>query len=179
MSFQSSFTFDAAAVLPVEPGLTLFVCEQPGEFRPAHASEVIAQARMLLRRQVRRGVAMTSVQTVRDFLRLDIGPLEHEVFIVMFLDAQLRLIDAQQMFRGTVAQSVVYPREVVKAALSLNASSLIVAHNHPSGLAEPSRADEALTATLKSTLSLVDVQLLDHLVVTTGEVVSLAERGLL
>ena len=105
--------------------------------------------------------------------------LEHEVFCVVFLDAQHRVIELQQMFRGTVTQTSVYPREVVKASLALNAAAVILAHNHPSGAAEPSRADEYLTQTLKTALQLVDVRVLDHLVVTANVVVSFAERGLL
>jgi hypothetical protein len=103
--------------------------------------------------------------------------LEHEVFCVVFLDAQHRVIELQQMFRGTVTQTSVYPREVVKEP-ALNAAAVILAHNHPSGAAEPSRADEYLTQTLKTALQLVDVRVLDHLVVTANVVVSFAERGL-
>ena len=114
-----------------------------------------------------------------DYLRLAIGMLEHEVFRVVFLDAQHRVIELQQMFRGTVTQTSVYPREVVKTSLALNAAAVILAHNHPSGAAEPSRADEYLTQTLKTALQLVDVRVLDHLVVTANAVTSFAERGLL
>jgi DNA repair protein RadC len=105
--------------------------------------------------------------------------LEHEVFCVVFLDAQHRVIELQQMFRGTVTQTSVYPREVVKESLAPNAGAVILADNHPSGAAEPSRADEYLTQTLKTALQLVDVRVLDHLVVTANVVVSFAERGLL
>ena len=117
-------------------------------------------------------------QAVKDYLRLQIGVLEHEVFCVVFLDAQHRLIAVQEMFRGTVTQTSVYPREVVKESLALNAAAVILAHNHPSGAAEPSRADEFLTQTLKSALALVDVRVLDHLVVAGADTVSMAERGL-
>ena len=177
MSQSTHLAAEAAHAFCINAGVTLMVCEQPGVFRPAHAEEVMAQARVLLAQQVRRGAPMNSPSLVRDYLRMQIGLLEHEVFVVMFLDAQLQLIEVQQMFRGTAMQTSVYPREVVKAALSLNAVSIVVAHNHPSGVAEPSRADEHLTSVLKSALSLVDVQLLDHLVVTAGDVVSLAARG--
>ena len=105
--------------------------------------------------------------------------LEHEVFSVVFLDAQHRVIELRQMFRGTVTQTSVYPREVVKEALQLNAAAVILAHNHPSGVPEPSRADEFPTQSLKSALQLVDVRVLDHLVVTATAVVSFAERGLI
>jgi DNA repair protein RadC len=101
------------------------------------------------------------------------------VFAVMFLDAQNRLLKLEEMFRGTLTQASVYPREVVKRALELHAGAVVLAHNHPSGAAEPSRADEYLTQTLKNALSLVDVRVLDHLIVGHAEVVSFAERGLL
>ena len=116
---------------------------------------------------------------VKDFLNLTIGFKDHEVFAVLFLDAQHALIVAVEMFRGTLTQTSVYPREVVKAALRLNAAGVILAHNHPSGSAEPSRADEFLTQTLKAALALVDVRVLDHMVVTRTGVTSMAERGLL
>jgi DNA repair protein RadC len=131
----------------------------------------------VLSRRVRRGATMSSPQAVKDYLRLEIGVLEHEVFCVLFLDAQHRIIELRQMFRGTVTQTSVYPREVVKEALSLNAAAVILAHNHPSG-PEPSRADEFLTQTLKTALALVDVRVLDHLVVAGADCVSFAERGL-
>jgi DNA repair protein RadC len=105
--------------------------------------------------------------------------LEHEVFCVLFLDAQFRIIVLEQMFRGTVSQTSVYPREVVKMALGLNAAAVILAHNHPSGCVEPSRADEFLTQTLKAALALVDVRVLDHFVVSGADLCSMAERGLL
>jgi DNA repair protein RadC len=101
------------------------------------------------------------------------------VFAVLFLDGQHRLIQLEEMFRGTLTQTSVYPREVVRRALALNAGAVILAHNHPSGLAEPSRADELLTQALKNALQLVDVRVLDHLVIGRGSVVSFAERGLL
>jgi DNA repair protein RadC len=104
--------------------------------------------------------------------------LHHEVFAVLFLDSQHRLIALEEMFRGTLTQTSVYPREVVKQALTLNASSVVLAHNHPSGTAQPSRADEALTHTLKAALALVDVRVLDHFVVTASQAVSMAELGL-
>jgi DNA repair protein RadC len=140
---------------------------------------VLQQARRVLSQRVRRGATMSSPQAVKDYLRVQIGGLEHEVFTVIFLDAQHRLIALKEMFRGTVAQTSVYPREVVKEVLGCNAAAVILAHNHPSGAAEPSRADEFLTQTLKSALALVDVRVLDHLVVAGAEVSSFAERGLL
>ncbi len=132
-----------------------------------------------LREQMHRGPVMTSPQILRDWLRLYCAGLEHEVFLVLYLDANHRLIEPQELFRGTLTQTSVYPRELVKGALARNAAALAVAHNHPSGQTEPSRADEFLTQTLKSTLSLVDVRIIDHFVVAGDQVVSFAERGLI
>jgi DNA repair protein RadC len=157
----------------------LLVREADGQYRPASADEVLQQARRVLSYKIRRGATMNSPQAVKDYLRLEIGMLEHEVFCVLFLDAQHRVIKLNSMFRGTVSQTSVYPREVVKESLRLNAAAVILAHNHPSGAAEPSRADEVLTQTLKTTLALVDVRVLDHFVVTASDVVSFAERGLI
>lgn len=156
----------------------LLVRDVDGQYRPARAEEVLSQARRVLCQRVRRGATMSSPQAVKDHLRLEIGALEHEVFCVLFLDAQHRIIVLKQMFRGTVTQTSVYPREVVKEALAQNAAAVILAHNHPSGAPEPSRADEYLTQTLKTALALVDVRVLDHLVVAGADVVSFAERGL-
>jgi len=121
-----------------------------------------------------------SPQAVRDWLRLRLGHLPHETFCVMLLDARHRLIVAVDLFRGTLTQTSVYPREVVKLALAHNAAAVVLAHNHPSGAAEPSTADELLTRSLKDALDLVDVRVLDHFVVPAhGQAVSFAERGLL
>ncbi len=128
---------------------------------------------------MRRGAALTSPQTVRDYLKSLIAHLPHETFVVLFLDSQHRLLAADELFRGTLAQTSVYPREVVKAALAHNAAAAIFAHNHPSGVAEPSRADELLTQSLKQALALVDIRTLDHFVVAGSRVMSFAERGLL
>lgn len=157
---------------------TLLVRDVDGQYRPAHADEVLCHARRLLANRVRRGATMSSPEAVKDHLRLELGVLEHEVFCVLFLDAQHRIIALKQLFRGTVSQTSVYPREVVKEALSVNAAAVILAHNHPSGSVEPSRADEFLTQTLKTALALVDVRVLDHLVVAGADVCSFAERGL-
>jgi DNA repair protein RadC len=117
-------------------------------------------------------------QKVKDYLALHLAARPQEVFAAMFLDAQHRLLTMEDLFHGTLTQTSVYPREVVRRALLLNAAAVVLAHNHPSGLAEPSRADELLTATLKHALALVDVRVLDHVVVGRGQVVSMAERGL-
>jgi DNA repair protein RadC len=171
---SSSFTSVAAAATDA-----LLVRDVDGQYRPALAEEVLSHARRVLAHRVRRGATMSSPQAVKDHLRLEIGVLEHEVFCVLFLDAQHRIIALKQMFRGTVTQTSVYPREVVKEAPSMNAAAVILAHNHPSGSVEPSRADEFLTQTLKTALALVDVRVLDHLVVAGADACSFAERGLL
>jgi DNA repair protein RadC len=157
----------------------LLVRDQLGHYRAASAEEVLEQARRLLAQRVQRGTTMTSPHAVKDYLRLHIGVLEHEVFTVVFLDSQHRMIEVREMFRGTLTQTSVYPREVVKEALALNAGAVILAHNHPSGLPEPSRADEVLTQTLKAALAVVDVRVLDHFVVSLTGIVSFAERGLI
>ncbi|MEW5834342.1 MAG: DNA repair protein RadC [Pseudomonadota bacterium] len=132
-----------------------------------------------LRAQLSAGPVMNSPQALRDWLRLHCAGLQHEVFIVLFLDAQNRLLSAVEMFRGTLTQTSVYPREIVKSALERNAAAVALAHNHPSGSAEPSRADEFLTQNLKSALALVDVRVLDHFVVAGDQCASFAERGLI
>ena len=173
MSLSSTSSVDAVV------SSALLVRDVDGQYRPARADEVLQQARRVLSQRVRRGATMSSPQAVKDYLRLEIGVLEHEVFCVLFLDAQHRIIALKQMFRGTVTQTSVYPREVVKESLAMNAAAVILAYNHPSGAAEPSRADEFLTQTLKAALALVDVRVLDHLVVAGADVSSFAERGLL
>ena len=116
---------------------------------------------------------------MRDYVRLQLADRPHEVFGCLFLDTQNRLIEFQELFRGTLTQTSVYPREVVMEALACQAAGVILVHNHPSGSVEPSRADEALTQTLKTALALVDVRVLDHFIVTRTTVWSFAERGLL
>ena len=150
---------------------------------PAKAAQLAAAlelARSALAGPLKLKDALASPQAVRDWLRLALGNLEHEVFVALWLDAQNRLIASEELFRGTLTQTSVYPREVVKRALAHNAGAVILAHNHPSGLAEPSRADEVLTSSLKQSLALIDVKLLDHFIVTGGaEPLSFAERGLI
>ncbi len=149
---------------------------------PAKRAEIVAVlelARRALAAQLREQTLFESAAAVRDYLQLQLGSRPHEVFAVLFLDSQHRLIVLEELFRGTLSQTSVYPREVVVRALALNAASVVFAHNHPSGTAKPSRADEALTRTLKAALALVDVRVLDHFVVTATEAVSMAELGLL
>ena len=150
---------------------------------PAKAAQLAATlelARRALAGSLKIKDALASPQAVRDWLRLSLGSLQHEVFVALWLDAQNRLIASEELFRGTLTQTSVYPREVVKRALAHNAGAVILAHNHPSGLAEPSRADEVLTSSLKQALALIDVKLLDHFIVTgSTEPLSFAERGLI
>jgi DNA repair protein RadC len=140
---------------------------------------IIAQALSILDCRMRRhGEAMSSPAVVKNFLRLKLAEIEHEVFCILFLDSQNRVISFEEMFRGTLSQASVYPREIVKAALLHNAAAVILSHNHPSGEAEPSRADLALTDALKNALALVDVKVLDHFIIA-DTVLSFAERGLI
>ena len=134
-------------------------------------------ARILAREMKERPHAMNSPQLVRDFLRFRLEHVEHEVFCVLFLDSQNRLIEFAELFRGTLGSASVYPREVVKEALRHNARSLLFAHNHPSGIAEPSDADRRITQRLQEAQGLFDIRVLDHLVVGSPEIVSFAERG--
>ena len=164
---------------PHHDSTELLVRDALGQYRQATGDEVLNAARQVIGRRVRRGTAMTSPQTVRDYLRTKLAVLEHEVFVALLLASQHRLIEYIELFRGTLAQTSVYPREVVKVALARNAAAMILAHNHPSGVAEPSRADELLTQCLKQALSLVDVRVLDHFIVAGDETTSFAERGLL
>lgn len=150
-----------------------------GPAKRAELAAVLEIARRTLSARLREAPVFDSPQTVKDYLQLTLGGKPHEVFAVLFVDSQHRLIACEELFRGTLGAASVYPREVVKRALALNAAAAILAHNHPSGVAEPSRADEALTQSLKAALALVDVRVLDHFVVGQGSVVSFAERGLL
>lgn len=150
-----------------------------GPAKRAEIAAVMELARRSLAEQVAAGPVFDAPDRVKDFLCMHLAHLPHEVFAVLFVDSQHRLLKFEEMFRGTLTQTSVYPREVVRRALELHAGAVILAHNHPSGVAEPSRADEFLTQTLKSALQLVDVRVLDHLVVARSGVVSFAERGLL
>ncbi len=150
-----------------------------GPAKRAELSAVLEIARRTLAQQLKEAPVFDSPQKVKDFVALRLAGLTHEVFGVLFLDSQHRLIEMQELFRGTLAQTSVYPREVLRQALLLNAGAAILVHNHPSGVAEPSRADEVLTQSLVSALRVIDVRVLDHLVVGAGMVVSFAERGLM
>lgn len=150
-----------------------------GPARISAIRAVLALAERAIEAGIERPVAFGAASDVSRFLRLKLGALEREVFGALFLDSQHRLIEYRELFFGTLDSATVHPREVLRAALDLNAAAVILAHNHPSGVAEPSRADLALTERLRSVLSLVDIRLLDHLVVVADRAVSLAERGLL
>ncbi len=145
--------------------------------------EKCAVARELVKRwlgeELKRECVFSSPSAVRDYLKLHFAGREYESFVVLYLDAQNRLINGEELFRGTLTQTSVYPREVVKSALQQNAAAVIFSHNHPSGVAEPSRADELLTQNLKQALALVDVKVLDHFIVAEASILSFAERGLL
>jgi DNA repair protein RadC len=159
---------------------------EPGDFArgsglgPAKYAQFMAVkelARRVLAEEMQLGDALSSPQAVRQYLRLAIGVRDVEVFVALFLTAQNRVLAVEEVFRGTLTETRVYPREIVRRALQHNAHAVIVAHNHPSGVAEPSAADRALTASLKQALALVDISLLDHFVVTGSHAESLAERG--
>jgi DNA repair protein RadC len=150
-----------------------------GAAKAAQLVAVLELARRSLREGLKSGSALTSPGAVRDYLRLALGARSHEVFTVLFLDAQHRVLSSAELFRGTLTQTSVYPREVVKAALAANAAAVIFAHNHPSGVAQPSQADELLTRQLKDALALVEVRVLDHFIVAGNQTLSFAERGLL
>lgn len=146
----------------------------------AYEDRVVAEAIAILARRLRDpGSLFDSPQVVRDYLRLNIAALEHEVFGCIWLDASHRVIEVEELFRGTLTQTSVYPREVVKAALKHNAAAVIFYHNHPSGSDEPSTADELLTRHLKDALKLVDIKVLDHFIVAHTKTTSFAERGLI
>jgi DNA repair protein RadC len=141
--------------------------------------EVIAAALRILEKRIRHGDCLSSPQSVRQYLQLAIGDREREVFVVVLLDAQNRVLAIEELFAGTLTQTSVYPREVVKCALRHNCASVLFAHNHPSGVSEPSQADQLLTETLRRALALVDVKVLDHFIVSRESAISFAERGLL
>ncbi len=149
---------------------------------PAKRAELVAVlelARRALAQQLKERAAFDSPAAVKNYLQLQLAQRQHEVFAALFLDSQNRLIALEELFRGTLTQTSVYPREVVLRALHHHAAAVVLAHNHPSGSVQPSRADEALTQQLKAALALVDVRVLDHVIVAPGEALSMAEKGLL
>ena len=149
---------------------------------PAKRSELVAVlelARRAMAQQLKERTVFATPDAVKNYLQLHLSARNHEVFAVLFLDVQNRMLALEELFRGTVTQTSVYPREVVLRALHHQATAVVLAHNHPSGSVQPSRADEALTGTLKAALALVDVRVLDHVIVGTGETLSMAQRGLM
>src|SRR6266511_199703 len=150
-----------------------------GSAKLAQLQAALELARRALKDEISSRDALSSPRAVRDYLRLALAGREQEVFVVLLLDAQHRMTASEELFRGTLTQTSVYPREVVKCALKHNAAAVIFAHNHPSGVAEPSHADEILTRSLKAALALVDIQVLDHFIVAGSRTMSFAERGLL
>ena len=146
---------------------------------PVSDDDIIKEALKCLKKRFRKGKLITTPAETIDYLQLKLAEREYEVFCVMYLDNRHRLLCFEELFRGTVDSSHVYPREIVKLALQHNAAAVILAHNHPSGSAEPSVADQQITQRVKAALELVDIRVLDHIVIGAMETVSLAERGLL
>lgn len=176
---MSNFKSKTGAADTHPSAFELSIREVNGQYRPATGDEVITAARRAIARKFRRGTSLTSPSLTRDFLRLQLAPLEHEIFSIVFVDSRHCVLSYQEMFRGTVDGASVHPREVVKEALYQNAAAVIFAHCHPSGNPEPSRADELITAKLRDALALVDIRVLDHIIVAGPETCSMAERGFL
>jgi DNA repair protein RadC len=164
-------TLEAAADLELIKGL--------GPAKRAQFAAAVELARRALQEKLAVATALTSPGAVRDYLRLKLSARKEEVFICIWLDAQHRATDFEVAFTGTLTQTSVYPREIVKKALARNAAAVIFAHNHPSGVAQPSQSDELLTRNLKEALALVEVKVLDHFVIAGNQAISFAERGLL
>lgn len=150
-----------------------------GGYRQASFEEILEAARAALSNRVKKGTALTSPKLTRDYLMTRLAARDHEVFTVIFMDNRHRVIECLEMFRGTIDGASVHPREVVKEALQRNAAAVILSHNHPSGVAEPSQADELITSRLRDALALIDVRVLDHIIIAGGQTLSLAERGLI
>jgi DNA repair protein RadC len=150
-----------------------------GPAKRAQFEAALELAKRSMSEVMKQADALTSPGAVRDYLRLALSQREYEVFVCLWLDAQHRVIECEESFRGTLTQTSVYPREIVKAGLRRNAAAVIFAHNHPSGAAQPSRADELLTRNLKDALALVEIKVLDHFIIAGRQAISFAERGLL
>ena len=157
----------------------LLVRDSHGRYALASADQILEAARLVIDQKMQRGTSFTSPAAVKEYLFAKLSGFEHEVFAVLFMDTQHRLIEYREMFHGTIDSAEVHPREVVKQALRLNAAAVIISHNHPSGNPEPSAADKALTAQLRQGLALVDVRTLDHVIVAGSSTTSFAECGLL
>jgi len=163
--------------------MSLFkVMDTPGVYLvegPLTNEDILEKAADILLERVNHTDVMSDPAQTKAFLKCKISALEHEVFVALFLDNRHRVIVYKELFRGTIDGASVYPREVVKEALAVNAAAMIIAHNHPSGVAEPSQADKSITKRLKDALEMVDIHLLDHLIFGSEEIISLAERGIL
>jgi DNA repair protein RadC len=157
----------------------LYIRDETGKYRPATHTEISRTAAAQLLQAFKRGPNLTAPNHVREYLRLQLTHLEREAFAIVFLDNRHRVIDYDELFYGTVDGASVHVREVVKAALQANAAAVILAHNHPSGVAEPSKSDKLITAKIRDALSIVDIRVLDHMIVGDGPPVSMAERGLI
>jgi len=157
----------------------LFVRGADGAVEPASSQEILAAARQVLAHRVRRGAALTSPHKVREYLSMRLGFLDYEIFAVILLDRRHRVIEYVELFRGTIDGASVHPREIVKLALEKGASACLLIHNHPSGVADQSQADELITTRLVQGLALIDVRVLDHWIIGAGDVLSFAEKGLM
>lgn len=158
------------------------VMDKPGVYLvdgPLTNEDILDKAADILLENVNHSDVISNPSDTREFLKYKISTREHEVFVGIFLDNRHRMITYKELFRGTIDGASVYPREVVKEALAVNATAMIIAHNHPSGVAEPSKADENITLRLKEALGFMDIRLLDHLIIGCDEIVSLAERGVI
>jgi len=157
------------------------LCQLPGIgiAKYTQLQAVLEMSRRALGETLKNGDALNSPKLVRDFLRLSLANKQHEIFIGIFLDARNHTISTEELFSGTLTQASVYPREVVKRALHHNAAAIIFAHNHPSGITDPSHADKVLTQTLKQALTLIDVKVLDHFIIANGDILSFAEHDLI
>lgn len=158
----------------------LYIRDQDGNYRTATAEDIIARARSVIGQRFRSGSpALNAPARTREFLKLQLATREHEIFAALFLDNRHRLIEYVELFRGTIDGASVHPREVVKEALARNAAAVIFAHNHPSGVAEASQADELITRRLRDALALIDIRVLDHIIIGDAGTLSFAERGLI
>lgn len=157
----------------------LYVRDERGKYVPAEPDAIINEAKLCIAARFKRGIRIDSPKVAAEALLLQLADYEHEVFACLFLDNGHHIIQFAELFRGTIDGANVYPREVVKAALACNAAAVIFAHNHPSGLAEPSQADKAITEKLKQALALVDVRVIDHFVIGGDAHYSFAEHKLL
>lgn len=161
------------------PEINRFAELRPSDLTDAERESIIALALSVLARKHRRGSALTSPEATRSYLRLELGDRHNELFGILFLDNRHRVLAKEDLFFGTIDGASVHPRVVVARALTLNAAAVVLYHNHPSGVAEPSQADLRITQRLKDALGLVDIRVLDHLIVSYEDTTSLAERGLL